>query len=64
LFLSKTTVIAGDSVNASGKTSPNAWVPIKIIDETGSIVMFDTGKADAEGNYSIDFVIPNNLPAH
>lgn len=61
LSLSKTTVIAGDSVTASGKTSPNAWVPIKIVDEVGSIVLFDAGKADAEGNYSIDFIIPHNV---
>ena len=61
LSLSKTTVIAGDSVTASGRTSPSAWVPIKIIDETGNIVLFDTGKADTEGNYSIDFIIPNNV---
>ncbi|NLB53945.1 MAG: metallophosphoesterase family protein [Syntrophomonadaceae bacterium] len=60
LSLSKTTVIAGDSVTASGKTSPNAWVPIKIVNKAGNILLFDAGKADPEGNYSIDFIIPHN----
>jgi hypothetical protein len=58
LFLSKTTVSPGDSVTASGKTSPNAWVPIKVIDEDANILFFDVCKTDAEGNFSMDFIIP------
>jgi uncharacterized protein YjdB len=60
LSLSKTMVLPSDTVTASGKTSPESWVPIKAVDEIGNIVLFDTGKADAEGNYSIDFVVPEN----
>lgn len=59
LSLSKTAASAGDSVTASGTTALNAWVPLKIVDEDGSIVVFDARKADQNGNYSIDFVVPN-----
>jgi uncharacterized protein YjdB len=61
LSLSKTTAIAGENVTATGKTSPNAWVPIKVVDEGGNIILFDSGKADEEGNYSINFIIPENV---
>lgn len=61
LLLSKKAVIAGDIVTASGKTSPAAWVPIKVLDEDSNIILFDTGKADAQGYYEIDFVIPDKV---
>lgn len=60
MSLSKTTASGGDTVTASGTTFPESWVPIKVVDEIGNIVLFDTGKADAEGNYSIDFVVSEN----
>jgi hypothetical protein len=60
LFLDKTTAMAGDTVTASGQTSPEAWVPIKVLDEAGNILLFDSDKADEEGNYSIEFVMPDN----
>ncbi|MDD3652584.1 MAG: Ig-like domain-containing protein [Desulfotomaculaceae bacterium] len=59
LNLSKSTAEAGDSVTASGTAKPNDWVPIKVVDSTQSIVFFDTAKADASGNYSFDFIIPD-----
>lgn len=59
LSLSKTTASAGDSVTASGTTAADAWVPLKIVDEDGSIVVFDARKADQNGNYSIEFIVPN-----
>lgn len=58
LRLDKDTGLPGDTVTASGKTAPGSWVPIKILDETSNILLFDTGKADEEGNYSIQFMIP------
>ena len=61
LELSKTAALAGESVVASGKTAPEAWVPIKIVDEWGNLLLFDAGKADAEGDYSIEFVIPGDV---
>lgn len=60
LVLSQPWASVGDKVTASGTTSPNSWVPIKVIDETESILVFDTGKGDETGNYSIDFLIPDN----
>lgn len=58
LSLSKTAASVGESVTASGTTEPNAWVPLKIVDAAQSIVYFDTTKADAKGDFSIDFVVP------
>lgn len=57
LSLQKFATSAGDRYTASGMTSPGSWVPIKVIDEIGNILVFDTGKADNEGNYSINFVV-------
>ena len=58
LTLSKNTAEVGESIIASGKTAPLAWVPLKIIDKAGNIVVFDATKADENGNYSIDFKVP------
>ncbi len=60
LTLGKTTLSAGDSVTALCETAPNAWVPLKIIDGAGNILVFDAGKADANGHYSIDFIVPDS----
>ncbi len=57
--LSKNIALPGETVAAYGKTLPNAWVPIKIIDEAQNIVYFDTKKADASGDYNIDFIVPS-----
>ncbi len=56
--LNKSTALIDEIVTATGQTSPNAWVPIKVVDEAQNIVFFDTKKADAGGNYSIDFKVP------
>lgn len=58
LSLNKSTASVGDSVTASGTTSPESWVPLKVLDGNGGIVVFDAGKADTEGNYSINFIVP------
>ncbi|MFA5383948.1 MAG: S-layer homology domain-containing protein [Eubacteriales bacterium] len=58
LNLSKNNAAAGDSVTASGTASPNDWVPIKVLDSAQNVVVFDATKADANGNYSISFIIP------
>ncbi|WP_051688298.1 stalk domain-containing protein [Desulfofalx alkaliphila] len=61
LNLNKNTASVGESVTAAGKTIPNSWVPIKIIDADKNIVVFDAKKADASGNYSIDFKVPADV---
>lgn len=61
LNLSKSTAGVGDMVTASGKDTPNAWVPLKVLDSDQNIVVFDATKSDAEGNYSIDFIVPEGV---
>jgi hypothetical protein len=58
LSLNKTSVSVGTIVTASGKTAPEAWVPLKVVDSAGNIVVFDAVKADEIGNYSINFIVP------
>ncbi|MDD2554461.1 MAG: S-layer homology domain-containing protein [Desulfotomaculaceae bacterium] len=60
LTLSKTTASVDDDVTVSGETGPNAWVPLKVIDDAGNILVFDARKADANGYYSIDFIVPDS----
>jgi len=60
LSLSTTTASVGETVTASGTTAPNAWVPIKVVDASQSIIVLDTAEADAGGNYSIDFKVPES----
>ncbi len=38
-------------------------VVVKIMDEAGNIVFFDTVKGDAGGNYSAAFVVPSDMVA-
>jgi len=59
LSLSKSTAAAGESVTASGTAAPNDWVPIKVLDSAQNVVVFDATTADANGNYSITFIIPD-----
>lgn len=58
LSLSKTTASVGESITASGTTAPGAWVPLKVIDGAQNILVFDAKKADANGNYRLDFIVP------
>jgi len=58
LNLSKSTAEAGESITASGTALPNAWVPLKIVDSKEELIFFDATKADANGNYSFDLIIP------
>ncbi len=58
LNLSKSTAAAGDIATASGTTVPNSWVPLKVLDKDSNIILFDTTKADSDGNYRIDFKVP------
>ena len=60
MSLDKTKASGGDVVTATGITLPNSWVPIKVLDEAKNIVLFDTGKSDDKGYFSIDFKVPNN----
>jgi hypothetical protein len=61
LNLSKSTAYVGDRITASGKDTPSAWVPLKVLDSNQNIVVFDATKSDAEGNYSIDFIVPEGI---
>ncbi len=58
MSLSKTTASVGDSITASGTTASGAWVPLKVVDEAGNIVVFDATKANMNGSYSIAFKVP------
>ena len=60
MSLNKTTASVGEIVTVTGTTVPDSWVPIKVVDEENNIVLFDTGKADNEGEFSIDFSVPDN----
>lgn len=60
MSLNKTTASIGEIVTITGTTVPDSWVPIKVVDEEKNIVLFDTGKADGEGKFSIDFKVPDN----
>lgn len=62
MSLNKTTASIGEIVAITGTTVPDSWVPIKVVDEEKNIVLFDTGKADSEGKFSIDFKVPDNAP--
>ncbi len=58
LNLSKTVAAVGESVTASGTAPPNDLVPIKVLDSAQNIIIFDAIMADANGNYSMNFIIP------
>ncbi|NLB53944.1 MAG: S-layer homology domain-containing protein [Syntrophomonadaceae bacterium] len=62
ISLNKTSASVGEIVSVTGTTSPDSWVPIKVLDEAKNIVLFDTGKADGEGRFGIDFKVPDNAP--
>lgn len=57
--LSLNSATVGSSVTASGTADPNVWVSIKVLDITKNIVFFDSVKADANGDYSCTFKVPN-----
>ncbi len=59
LSLSKSSALAGERVTASGTAPPNDWVSLKVLDSAQNILVFDAKKADANGNYSIVFGIPD-----
>lgn len=58
LALDKTSASVGETVTASGTTRSGAWVPLKVIDEDWNILVFDAKRADASGNYCIEFKVP------
>lgn len=58
MSLSKTKASVGDSITASGSTASGAWVPLKVVDGAGNIVVFDAAKANETGSYTIDFIVP------
>jgi hypothetical protein len=61
MTLSKTLASVGDNIVVSGTTIPGAWVPLKVIDQAGNIVVFDATKAGGDGNYTISFIIPEGV---
>jgi DMSO/TMAO reductase YedYZ molybdopterin-dependent catalytic subunit len=58
LELSRSEASVGETVTASGTAPPDSWVPLKVTDAAGSILVFDATRAGADGSYSIEFVIP------
>jgi len=58
LELSRSEAAVGETVTASGTAPADSWVPLKVVDEGGNILVFEAEKADASGNYSIDFIVP------
>ena len=62
ISVDKTTAEVGETIVVTGKTSPDSWVPIKVVDEGKSIIFFDSGKADGKGDYVIEFLIPETAP--
>lgn len=52
------TVPAENSIGAAGVCDPNAWVSIKVLDSSQSIVFFEAVKADDTGNYDSVFGVP------
>ncbi len=62
LALSQDQATVGTSITASGIADPVEWVSIKVIDNIGSIVVFDAVKSDTEGNYSCTFKVPQVAP--
>jgi hypothetical protein len=58
LSLSPTVVRPGVSVTASGSAEANTYVPIKVVDEAGNIVVFDAVRSGADGRYSYTFTLP------
>jgi len=61
MSLSKTMASVGDNIVVSGTATPGAWVPLKVIDQAGNIVVFDATKAGGDGNYTISFIIPEGV---
>jgi len=58
MSLSKTEASVGDSITASGTTATDDWVPLKVVDGSGNIVVFDATKSNVEGIYTIVFIVP------
>lgn len=58
LTLSTDSVDTGGQVTASGQADPDTWVSVKILDDTQTIVFFDTKKSGADGSYSLTFNAP------
>lgn len=59
LSLNTSNAVTGDTITATGTADPNTWVCLKIVDNKGAIVYFDAFKADASGNYSTSFIVPD-----
>lgn len=60
LVLDKSSAGIGGKVTASGTADPNKWVTIEVLDSGQNIVVFDGVKSDAEGNYSVTFLVPDS----
>ena len=59
--MDKASALPGETVSISGTASADENVVIKITDEAGNIVFFDTVEADADGKYSKAFVVPSEM---
>lgn len=55
------TAKAGDTVTITGTAESGVGISIKIIDASGNIVFFDVVKTNSNGQYTIDFIVPESL---
>ncbi len=62
LALSQDQATVGTNITASGSADPGEWVSIKVVDSSGSIMVFDAVKSDTSGNYSCTFKVPQVAP--
>jgi len=60
LTINSNSAAPGDSITASGTADPGSWVCIKAVNNAGEILFFDAVKANASGNYSMSFAVPEN----
>ncbi|MGI6413034.1 MAG: CFI-box-CTERM domain-containing protein [Syntrophomonadaceae bacterium] len=58
--LNTDTAMAGDTITVSGTADPNTWVVLKVVDGEGAVLVFDAVKANADGEYSIEFIVPES----
>jgi hypothetical protein len=56
--MDKTSARYGETVDVSGTAKASEWVTLRVMDSTGSIVVFDGARSDASGAYRFSFTLP------
>lgn len=62
LAINPDSATVGTSITASGIADPDEWVSIKVVDSSGSIVLYDAVKSKASGDYICTFKVPQVSP--